>query len=479
MSGTLGQRFFAVRRTSLAFVAAASLLVGCGRAPVGKTLDADEVVPVPSTRAAVNVAPSDAPAPQRLTTADAASDVRATDSMAEREEGWTAFLGSRADSRSLETGLRLTWTDAGPPILWRRPLGTGYSTPVAMAGRLYLQHREGDVELLEAMDGATGETVWRSSCATGYVCPYPYSSGPYATPAVMDGRVMALTAEGRFRGLNLVDGSIDWERNLAEEHPPRPWGFGMGSSPRGEGDRVIVQIGAADSRASVVALDHRTGRTLWTAGDDAPSYSTPVFGGPPDARRLFVLTQSRLNCLRVDDGSTVWTYEFGIVGTPERVTSSSPVVIGNRIVITSGPGPGTVCLEWSGDDAPRVVWKSRRQLDSQFTNVIHDRDRLFGSTPLQSASFVCIDATTGRRIWSHDGEFGRANSILVEGRLIALGEMGRLASIPAASTEPSDVCVTARPVLQSPCYSQPVLHRGLLYLRNEKELVCCDLRRQD
>jgi hypothetical protein len=39
------------------------------------------------------------------------------------------------------------------------------------------------------------------------------------------------------------------------------------------------------------------------------------------------------------------------------------------------------------------------------------------------------------------------------------------------------ITMTSRPILQGPILAYPALHNGLLYVRNDEELLCVDLRR--
>ena len=44
-------------------------------------------------------------------------------------EDWPRFLGPRADNTSTETGLLDQWPATGPPLVWEKAVGTGYSAP--------------------------------------------------------------------------------------------------------------------------------------------------------------------------------------------------------------------------------------------------------------------------------------------------------------------------------------------------------------
>jgi len=52
-------------------------------------------------------------------------------------------LGPRADGTSAETGLLDSWPTNGPPLVWDKAIGTGYSAPSVRGNLLVLHHRLG------------------------------------------------------------------------------------------------------------------------------------------------------------------------------------------------------------------------------------------------------------------------------------------------------------------------------------------------
>ncbi len=123
---------------------------------------------------------------------------------------WPQFLGPRRNGEYLGNDLAATWPGSGPATLWRRPVGQGFAGPVVANGKLILFHRQGDEEVVEALDAASGEPLWRSAASTGYRDDFGFDEGPRATPAVAAGRVFAFGALGRLRCLELETGEVAW-----------------------------------------------------------------------------------------------------------------------------------------------------------------------------------------------------------------------------------------------------------------------------
>ena len=91
----------------------------------------------------------------------------------------------------------------------------------------------------------------------------------------MDGnRLYALTENGDLASLSTEDGSVVWKRNILTEFDGGNPRWRISESPLVDGERLIVTPGGSD--AGVVALDKRTGQTLWTSAglSDPAGYSS-------------------------------------------------------------------------------------------------------------------------------------------------------------------------------------------------------------
>ncbi|MCA9082260.1 MAG: hypothetical protein KDA58_16980, partial [Planctomycetaceae bacterium] len=49
---------------------------------------------------------------------------------------WPRFLGPAETGISTETNLLTTWPPAGPPLVWEKTVGTGYSAPSVLGDKL-------------------------------------------------------------------------------------------------------------------------------------------------------------------------------------------------------------------------------------------------------------------------------------------------------------------------------------------------------
>lgn len=70
----------------------------------------------------------------------------------------------------------------------------------------------------------------------------------------------------------------------------------------------------------------------------------------------------------------------------------------------------------------------------------------------------------------------RGSFLAADGNFYLFGEYGHLGCMKISPKEPVELAMTELPLLDRPCYSAPALADGRLYLRNEKRLLCLDLR---
>jgi outer membrane protein assembly factor BamB len=179
---------------------------------------------------------------------------------------WPQFLGPERNSTSTETGLLQSWAEKGPPILWQREVGEGYSAPVLAGERLILFHRVGNEEIVECLNAADGKEKWKHGEATNYSDPLGKGDGPRSTPSIAGDRVYTLSPGGRLLCLNLNDGKKVWQRELLKDYNVPASYFGVGTSPILEAGRLLVNVGGRG--AGIVAFDKDSGKEAWKATED-------------------------------------------------------------------------------------------------------------------------------------------------------------------------------------------------------------------
>ncbi len=355
--------------------------------------------------------------------------------------------------------------------MWTKPVGQGFSGPVVADGRLILFHRVGDREVVQSLDARTGAEQWSYGYPTSYRDDFGFDEGPRAVPVVANGVVYTFGAEGQLHAVSLTAGTRLWSEDTARRFKVAKGFFGAAGSPLVEDGRVMANVGGKG--AGIVAFEATTGKVLWTATDDEASYSSGVAATIAGKRYAIFLTRAGLIGLDPATGTVQFQRQWR-ARQNASVNAATPLVAGDLIFISAEYGPGAAALRLEGTKLTEL-WSSNDALSNHYaTSVVRD-GIVFGFHGRQEfgPSFRAVELKTGRVRWSQD-RFMAGSVILAGDRLVILRENGELLIAPAS---PDAFKPLARAeVLPGTVRAFPALANGLLYARNEKTLVCLDLR---
>ena len=386
---------------------------------------------------------------------------------------WPQFLGPTRNGVSTETGLKATWPKEGPPVVWQKDVGEGFSGPVVVGDRVVLFHRVGDEEVVECMNTADGATKWKKGYPTSYRDAYGKGDGPRATPLVADGRVCTLGADGVLQCLKLEDGDKVWRKELHKDYDVQPGFFGVATSPLLEGGRLLVNVGGAHG-AGIVAFNKDDGKEVWKADDHDASYSSPVAADLDGKRQAVFLTREGLISLDPADGTIRYSKHWRS-RMDASVNAASPVVVGDQIFLTASYGTGAVLLR-AKKDGLEEVWKNDKVLSSHYGTPIYLDGYLYGfdGRQEQGARLRCIEMKSGDVKWTQEG-FGCGSMILADGKLVILTEDGDLV-LAKANPDKYEELARATVLESRPVRAPLALADGKLYGRDGRKLVCWNLR---
>ena len=129
---------------------------------------------------------------------------------------WPQWRGPQHDGIAVEEDLADSWPDSGPPVLWMRELGQGYSGFAVVGNRAYTQTQSLYDQSLICLNADTGETIWTHSYGWAYDGGGLYP-GPRATPTVANGRVYFVAPEGLVGCVAAATGSQSG-RSISRRH---------------------------------------------------------------------------------------------------------------------------------------------------------------------------------------------------------------------------------------------------------------------
>jgi outer membrane protein assembly factor BamB len=391
---------------------------------------------------------------------------------------WPQFLGPTRNGICEGTQIAETWPASGPPVVWNKPVGHGFSGPVVADHKLILFHRLNDQESISCLDAGTGNEIWSFGYPTSYQDDFGFDDGPRATPAISELRLYTFGAEGMLHCLDLGTGRRLWSVNLQKDYNAGKGFFGMACSPLVEGNAVLLNIGGHGS-AGIVALDKISGRLLWKSSNDEASYSSPIASTIAGRHYALFLTREGLVGVEPSKGDILFQFPWHSRNRMS-VNAATPLVIEDKIFLSASYGTGAVLLQlrdntlqkvWSGDDVLSNHYATSIALNG-FLYGIHGRTDP-GLSP--RPKLRCIDLKSQKVCWETDS-IGAATLTLAGSHLLIMSEKGELV---IANATPERFESTARAqVLSSEVRAFPALADGLFYARSKDKLVCLELRKR-
>lgn len=215
-----------------------------------------------------------------------------------------------------------------------------------------------------------------------------------------------------------------------------------------------------------VAVKKSSGKTIWETRDYGDAYSTPAIFDQGGKSRLAVFAGEGLAVLDLKSGKELYFYEWK---TKYDVNAASPIVIGDRVFISSGYDHGSAMLELGKKDV-KVLWESR-VMRNKMSGCVLWEDHLYG---FDESILKCVDLE-GNEKWRKRG-IGKGAHLIVDGKLVIIGAKGELVFAEATPEEYRELARTK--VLDGGVFwTTPVLVDGLIYCRSSRgELVCLDHR---
>lgn len=385
--------------------------------------------------------------------------------LAGRAEEWPNWRGPRGDGTSQEANVPTRWS-ASENIAWKTALpGVGHSSPIIWGNHVFtLSCLEATHErVLVALDRRTGKLLWQQTVVKSPLeGKHELNSYASGTPAT-DGELVYVSFLDR-------DAMLVAAYDLAgkQRWSVRPGPFssrhGYCACPVLFEDKVIVN-GDHDGDAYLVALDRKTGRTIWRIDREnkTRSYSTPLIrdiGG----RTQMMLTGSK--CVASYDprtGSRHWLID----GPTEQFVAS--VVYNGRLMFLTGGYPEYHILAVRPDGSgnvtdTHVVWRTSEGAAYVPSPVV------LGDYFLIASDFgiaSCFDAATGKRLWKERLSDHFSASLVTAGGLVYFLDDHGVTTVVRPGPR---FAAVAKNRLEENCLASPAISRGQILLRGEKHL---------
>jgi len=369
--------------------------------------------------------------------------------------------------------LATSWPKGGPPQLWKREIGDGYSTILVDGDHIFTMCRRGDQDAVLCLDAASGKTIWEMK----YDAPEKpgmlkdFGVGPNSTPLIVGNRIFTVSATVIFHCLDKRTGEVIWKHDLMDEMKASHLGRGFSPSPIAYKDTVILPVGAPE--ASVAAFKQDTGEIVWKTTGLRPGHSSPILttiDGNPEI--VFALGVDR-GGIDPDTGEIRWKIGFERAAAAQL---SSPLRLRDgRLFLSAAYGYGSDLLSVAKKDGKleaEQVWHTKK-LKVQHGTYIQFGDLVVASSGDFGPAFLMgLKIDDGAVAWRERG-FAKSTLLKAGDKAVILDETGVLA-LATPSAEGIKVHAKAQ-LLAEKSWSTPTLVGTRLYLRDRKTIMAVDL----
>src|SRR5262249_25403507 len=146
------------------------------------------------------------------------------------EDDYAQFLGPQRSAAQPKARLARDWNKTPPRLVWRQPIGGGWSSFAVVGGYAITQEQRGPEECVVCYRVSDGAKMWV------HADPVLFDSslggpGPRATPAIADGKVYTVGATGI---LNCLEGSTGrrlWSVDILADNEGKNISHGVCGSP--------------------------------------------------------------------------------------------------------------------------------------------------------------------------------------------------------------------------------------------------------
>ena len=381
---------------------------------------------------------------------------------------WPGFRGADRMGHANAPRLATDWKANPPKLVWKKPVGAGWSSFAVAGSFAFTQEQRGSQETVVCYDLNTGNEVWVRQWEARFDDPMG-GPGPRATPTLADGAVFVAGGSGMLVCLKAGTGEVVWKQDLkalsGRELPM--WGFS--SSPLVTQSLVVAYAGGSGDKG-VLAFDAASGQPRWSAACGAESYSSPQLSKLVGEETLLMLSNEGLLLLDPATGKVRLNYAWNFKG----YRALQPTVIGDDIVLLPTPmTEGTRAIRVSKKDdrlSAEELWTSK-QMKADFTDLTAYKGYLYG---IDGSMLNCIDLKTGERTWK-GGRYGKGQALLLESSdlLLIAAEDGRIVLVktdPTAHTE-----LASFQAISGKTWTHPVMVGDKLLVRNAQEAACYQL----
>jgi outer membrane protein assembly factor BamB len=379
---------------------------------------------------------------------------------------WTQWRGPNRDGAVASFAEPKAW----PAMLvrrWKVDVGLGYASPLLIGNRLYMFSRQGEDEVMSAIDADTGKVLWRTAQPAPFKmnpAAAPHGEGPKSTPIYANGKLYSIGMTGIVTAFDAMSGRRLWGKpgsNIVPTYTTHSF------SPLIDRGLVIFHVGG-NNQGALTAFDAETGVIRWHWDGDGPAYASPIVAEFEGTRQIVAFTQDNLVGVSAVSGELLWKRPYK---TPYTQNNITPIVY-NQTLIVSGLEQPVVALrvvkkggQWDLEN----VWENK-DVSLAMANAVVVGDSVYGMSARNSGQFFALDAKTGKTLWTGAPRQGSNAAVLHAGDVLFLLKDNAELVVARANPARFDPLRTYT-VADSATWAQPTVSGDRLFVKDVSSLT--------
>jgi len=417
-------------------------------------------------------------------------------------ENWPGWRGPGGLGISAEKGIPTLW-DLSKNVQWKVEVpGLGHASPIVWDDRIFVttavssdpgednwqkgffsgERKPDEAEIswqVLCYNRDTGKLLWQQTAVRRKPVNARHTKNSYASQTPVTDGIYVYAFFGD-QGMYCYDfqGKLIWSRELGSFTMQSGWG--MASSPVLYGDLVIQTCDQETGESFIIALDKKSGRTVWkTVRDEVSSWSTPYLylnGARPE---LVVNATRAIRSYDPRSGKLLWQCR----GPATRITAPTPTSSHGLIFVSSGfireevrpitafrPGAqGDLTLKEGETRSDDIVWRQMAAAPYIPSPTAYG-DYIY--VLLDQGFIACYEAKTGREVYPRRridvGANFSASPVAVDGKLYCASEDGDVFVIKAGP----EYELLAKNSMGESIMASPAVSGGRMFIRAIKHLYC-------
>lgn len=264
------------------------------------------------------------------------------------------------------------------------------------------EEKFGEVERVLCFNAEKRKIQWEYSYQSKYE-KLGYGKGPRSSVTIYQGKAYCFGAMGYAHCLDALGRTLIWKRDFEVGAKDRKSYLGFSATPEPYDSSSLHHVGNKRT-GNILALDTKTGKTNWDAGDDSMAdYSPPLLLEESGMRQLICWGPNKIMGLPVGGGNEFWSVLYRV----KYGVSIAKPIYEEGILMVSGYWNGSKAIRIEKNGSAKLIWSEEEKLRGLMAQPLCRKGICYLLD--QSHGLTAFELRTGRILWRDKHRLTPAN----------------------------------------------------------------------